>query len=304
MGEPCATRARTARRTFSWAIGMLVGTIKPTGGLRGRKRRTGPSTTRCNHGDLQPPPSRRCEIQRVEDTGSAHVRAVLPRLLVQRRSRARHAADDWALTGWEGGSTPAGGTGGVRPGGRRDRRRSGGKANHAARRSRRGLSRETGRPRRTVAGWSAGDIWRLPPGGRSHAVEAGELPNRERCRSGGFPGGSKGGGSTPRQSANVKHRVGWLTDLNSRKPALGGAAETASRANGLEQCPPGRRGQHPRASFDGLAVRLPVANHADPFAALPLLSGQREEDIRKRIQFEAHYFAIRAEGEGGRSRVA
>ena len=70
------------------------------------------------NGDLQPPPSRRCEIQRVEDTGSAHVRAVLPRLLVQRRSRARHAADDWALTGWEGGSTPVGGTGGVRPGGR------------------------------------------------------------------------------------------------------------------------------------------------------------------------------------------
>ncbi len=45
-----------------------------------------------------------------------------------------------------------------------------------------------------------------------------------------FPGGSKGGGSTPRQSANVLHRVGWLTDLKSVQPALGGAAENASQA--------------------------------------------------------------------------
>ena len=43
-------------------------------------------------------------------------------------------------------------------------------------------------------------------------------------------GGLKGGDATPRQSANVLHRVGWLTDHNSRKPALGGAAETASQS--------------------------------------------------------------------------
>ena len=61
-------------------------------------------------------------------------------------------------------------------------------------------------------------------------VKAGELPDRARCRSGGSPGGSKGGGSTPRQSANVLHRVCWLPTRNSRKPALGGAAETASQS--------------------------------------------------------------------------
>ena len=41
-------------------------------------------------------------------------------LLLQRGSWARHAAGDWAWLGWEGGSTPAGGTGVVpsrRPGG-------------------------------------------------------------------------------------------------------------------------------------------------------------------------------------------
>ena len=51
--------------------------------------------------------------------------------LVQRRSRARHAADDPALAGLGRGLDPGGGTGGVRPGGRGDRRRCGGNADHA-----------------------------------------------------------------------------------------------------------------------------------------------------------------------------
>jgi len=45
--------------------------------------------------------------------------------------------------GWGGDSTPAGGTDGVRAGGRGDRRRSGGNAELAARRSLRGPSRAT-----------------------------------------------------------------------------------------------------------------------------------------------------------------
>ena len=133
-------------------------------------------------------------------------------------------------------STPAGGTGGVRPGGRGDRRRNGGNADHAARRSRRGLSREIGRPRRTVAGgrrqasgglaaW--GDV-RTCGSGRN--LQPRTLPERS------FSGGIEGGRSHPRQSVRVQHGVGWLTDLKSvsqpsaepPKPPPGSPPGTAS----------------------------------------------------------------------------
>ena len=42
--------------------------------------------------------------------------------------------------------------------------------------------------------------------------------------------GGRRGAQHPLASRNVKRCVGWLTDLNSRKPALGGAAETASQS--------------------------------------------------------------------------
>ena len=100
------------------------------------------------------------------------------------------------VRGWEGDSTPAGGTGGVRPGGRGDRRRSGGNADHADRRSRRGLSRETGRLGPAAVGGRRETSGDRSHGGCSHPAGAGELPNRERCRNAGFPGGSKGGGAT------------------------------------------------------------------------------------------------------------
>ncbi len=68
---------------------------------------------------------------------------------------------------------------------------------------------------RTTGAWPPGTVrpgrW---PGG---TPQPRTLPERR------FSGGSKGGGSTPRQSANVLHRVGWLTDLKSVQPALGGS---------------------------------------------------------------------------------
>ena len=60
-------------------------------------------------------------------------------------------------------------------------------------------------------------------------AKAGERPNRERCRSGGFSGGIEGGRSTPRQSANVLHRVGWLSHPNS---GLASPAEPPKRPSG------------------------------------------------------------------------
>ena len=65
--------------------------------------------------------------------------------------------------------------------------------------------------RGSVVGGRTSGAW--PPGAFGQADGRAD-PNRERCRSGGFPGGSKGGGSTPRQSASVLHRVGWLVSHN------------------------------------------------------------------------------------------
>ena len=150
-------------------------------------------------------------------------------LLVQRGSPARHAPDDWAWLGWEGGSTPAGGTGVVpsrRPGGpapqwwqRRPRRPPVTPQTHP---------RTDGLDRRgAVVGGRTSGAW--PPGTFRPGRWPGGTPQPRTLPERRFTGGSKGGGSTPRQSANVLHRVGWLTDHNSRKPALGGAAETASQ---------------------------------------------------------------------------
>ncbi len=150
--------------------------------------------------------------------------------LAQRGSQARHAPDDWAWPGWEGGSTPAGGTGVVpsrRPGGpapqwwqRRPRRPPVTPQTHP---------RTDGLDRRgAVVGGRTSGAW--PPGPFRPGRWPGGTPQPRTLPERRFSGGSKGGGSTPRQSANVKHRVGWLTDLKSVQPALGGAAETASQS--------------------------------------------------------------------------
>ena len=78
----------------------------------------------------------------MQDTGSPHVRAILQCLFVQRRSRARRAADDRASLGWEGRSTPAEG----RPESVPEAGGTGAEAvttpTTPTRRSRRGLARE------------------------------------------------------------------------------------------------------------------------------------------------------------------
>ena len=135
--------------------------------------------------------------------------------LVQRRSRARHAADDPGLAGLGRGLDPGGGTGGVRPGGRGDRRRSGGNADRAV------AGHDADSPAKSTAstGDDRGAAGEHPATGRVDGRPGGsraDSPNRERCRSGGFEGGR----STPRQSANVLHRVGWLAHLSGIRQAL------------------------------------------------------------------------------------
>ena len=94
--------------------------------------------------------------------------------------------------GWGGDLTPAGGTDGVRAGGRGDRRRSGGNADQVARRSLRGLSREADGHRPAVIGRRRENIRRR--------ADRGDLRTPTANAAGaGFSRGSKGGGSTPRQ---------------------------------------------------------------------------------------------------------
>ena len=100
--------------------------------------------------------------------------------------------------GWGGDSTPAGGTDGVRAGGRGDRRRSGGNADHVARRSLRGLSREADGHRPAVIGRRRNNIRRR--------ADRGDLrpPNRERCRSEVCAGGQRGRGPPPASAGDAR----------------------------------------------------------------------------------------------------
>ena len=115
-------------------------------------------------------------------------------------------------------------------------------------------------------------------------------PSRERCRSGGFSGGIEGGRSTPRQSANVLHRVGWLTDLKSVQPALGGAAETASQSTVRSSVHRAVAGKLLRLLVEGLTDgegdgrprHLPAASGAlcrPPFSPYPYPSGTRDRRL-------------------------
>ena len=138
-------------------------------------------------------------------------------------------------------STPAGGTGGVRPGGRGDRRRSDG-----ARRPRRPpVTTQTHprdrRPRPAVIGGRRENIPRLAAwiGGQA---KAGERPNRERCRSGVFPGGSKGGGAPLARARMFYIACAGLTAQERLKPAGRDARETLQCAPPRTRSP-ARRGE-------------------------------------------------------------
>ncbi len=149
--------------------------------------------------------------------------------LVQRRSRARHAADDLGLAGLGRGSTPAEGRAESVP-------EAGGTGADAAAtpttpppvttqtrpRNRRPRPAVTAGRRETCGTW--------PPGTFGQA-EAGERPNRERCRSGGFPGGSKGGRATLASLAVIPW-VCWLGHVSvaqaSRRMPSKRAVETNS----------------------------------------------------------------------------
>ena len=113
-------------------------------------------------------------------------------------------------TWWGGDSTPVGGTDGVRPGGRGDRRRSGGNADQAARRSPRGPSRSR-RPRPAVIGGRGRTSACAAAWGTRGPCGSGWNLNRERCRSGGFPGGQRGAERSPLPVRHVQRGVGWLT---------------------------------------------------------------------------------------------
>ena len=102
-------------------------------------------------------------------------------------------------SGVGGDSTPAGGTDGVRTGGRGDRRRSGGNGDHAARRSLRGLSREADGRRPAVIGRRQENVRR--------PVDRGDLrtPTANAAGAGVVPGVR--GGAAPRQPPQGTHRV-------------------------------------------------------------------------------------------------
>ena len=97
------------------------------------------------------------------------------------------------------------------------------------------------RPRPEGIGGRRENIRRLSGGNVRPSGWPGGLPNRERCRSGGFPGGSKGGGSTPRQPAVIPW-VCWLGALSLCQASLG-VPPTHLSGHRPEQRPPDRRGQ-------------------------------------------------------------
>ena len=113
--------------------------------------------------------------------------------------------------------------------------------------------------------WPAGDppaTGRLEPFGQAAGSRTTLTANAAGA---GFSGGIEGGRSTPRQSANVLHRVGWLTTLNGRQPALGDGAETASRGTVRNSVHRTVAGKLPGL----LADRLKDGEDATPGAPLP-----------------------------------
>ena len=122
--------------------------------------------------------------------------------------------------GREGKSTPGGRDGlspSRRPG---DRRRSGGNADNTDRRSLRGLA-----PKPTAStGGDRGPSGGHPLGGRPGETfgpcEGGRNPNRERCRRGVLPWGSKGA-EHPSPAPLYPQGVAWLVGLNMRQASLG-----------------------------------------------------------------------------------
>ena len=119
--------------------------------------------------------------------------------------------------------------------------------------------------------WSAGEHPATGTWGSSDPAEVAELWNRERCRSGGFSGGIEGGRSTPRQSANVLHRVGWLTTTKGRETAPAVTSNTPLRAS------PGTASTEPsRASLPASWSKASRATRTSPFAvAMAALSADR-----------------------------
>ncbi len=97
---------------------------------------------------------------------------------------------------------PGGGTGGVRPGGRGDRRRSGGNADHAARRSRRRLTRE---PTASMGGdrWSAGEDPEPERRQRSAKRMAGRTPQPRTLPERRFSWGDRRGAAAPLASPRL-----------------------------------------------------------------------------------------------------
>ena len=208
-------------------------------------------------------------------------------LLLQRGSWARHAAGDWAWLGWEGGSTPAGGTGVV------PSRRPGGPASQWwQRRSRRPPvtpqthPRTDGLDRRgsVVGGRTSGACRRE----RSARRMAGpDSPTANAAGAEVFQGDRRGA-AAPLASRNVKRCVCWLPDHNSRSQP---SAEPPKRLSGggPEQRPPSRCGQPFPASLiasftdgegDGRPRHLPGDSGGSlPTAAFRPTSTPREPEI-------------------------
>ena len=164
--------------------------------------------------------------------------------LVQRRSWARHAADDPGLAGLGRGSTPAEGRAESVP-------EAGGTGADAAatpttpppvttqthprnRRPRPAVIAGRRKSIRRRAAWGT-----FGPRGSGRAPQPRTLPER------GLSGGIEGGQGHPRQPRRVLRGVGWLVAINLRQASLG-VPPTNLSGRRPEQRPPGRRGQAPR----------------------------------------------------------
>ena len=181
-------------------------------------------------------------------------------------------------SGVGGDLTPAGGTDGVRAGGRGDRRRSGSNTDHVARRSLRGFSRAADWHRPVVIGRRRENIRRRADRG-TFCPQPRMRPERGLCRGseGARPPASLRRGLTecgPTEYAGLAPVTGPKPARRRRRNRLSG--------HGLEQRRPGRRRQAPRPlgrqlqGRRGGTLRAPAARS---YSGLPGPLGDRRSSL-------------------------
>ncbi len=176
------------------------------------------------------------------------------------------------------GLDPGGGTGGVRPGGRGDRRRSGGNADHAARRSRRRLTRE---PTASTGGdrWSAGE--HPAPGRRERSARrmAGRTPQPRTAAGAEVFRGIEGGRQHPSPAATLNVACAGLPTITVEsqpsaeppKTPLGRRSRAASTGSSRASSPASRSPVSLAARATGDPRHLPGDSGGSlPTAVFPL----------------------------------